>query len=104
MKIKDLLQNSLVMVKEKSLTHNLSLEINIAKNIESLEIMADERHLKQVMFNLLSNATKFTPDGGVIKVDAKKVKNELVVSVSDNGIGITAEEQKLDIRGILPGE
>jgi PAS domain S-box-containing protein len=93
-KIKDLLQHSLIMVKEKALTHNVSLEMNIAEDIESLEIMADERQLKQVMFNLLSNATKFTPDGGVIKVEAGKVKKDLVVSVSDNGIGITAEEQK----------
>jgi len=93
-KAADLLQNSLVMVKEKALAHSISLEVAIAEDIKELEIVADERRLKQVMFNLLSNATKFTPDGGAIKIEARKEGKELIVSVSDTGIGITPTEQK----------
>ena len=93
-KIADLLQNSLVMIKEKALAHSLSLDLQIAENINGTKIKADERRLKQVMFNLLSNSAKFTPDGGAIIVEAKKDANTLVISVSDTGIGMTLQEQK----------
>jgi signal transduction histidine kinase len=92
--IKELLQNSLVMVKEKALAHSISLNIQTSDSIDTMEIRGDVRRLKQVMFNLLSNAAKFTPDGGSITVEAKRNGAELLVSVSDTGIGITPEEQK----------
>lgn len=92
--IKELLQNSLIMVKEKALAHGISLNIQTSDAIDTMEIRGDVRRLKQVMFNLLSNATKFTPDGGSITVEAKKNGTELLVSVSDTGIGITPKEQK----------
>jgi PAS domain S-box-containing protein len=93
-KIADLLQNSLVMIKEKALAHNLSLDLDIAEEINGTKIKADERRLKQVMFNLLSNSAKFTPDGGEIRVMAKKEGEMLIISVSDTGIGMTVQEQK----------
>ena len=93
-KIKDLLGNSLVMIKEKALAHRMSLNLNITANLENLEIMVDERRIKQAMFNLLSNAAKFTPDGGAITVEARREGKELIVSVSDTGIGIAPEEQE----------
>jgi signal transduction histidine kinase len=93
-KIADLLQNSLVMIKEKALVHSISLDLQIAENINGTKIKADERRLKQVMFNLLSNSAKFTPDGGAITVEARKDEKKLTISVSDTGIGMTAQEQK----------
>jgi signal transduction histidine kinase len=93
-KISDIIRSSLVMVKEKALVHSINLEVQIGEGVETLEIMGDQRKLKQVMFNLLSNATKFTPDGGNIKVEAYREGHDVVVSVSDTGIGITQEEQK----------
>jgi PAS domain S-box-containing protein len=93
-KISDLLQNSLVMIKEKALAHSISLDLQIADNINGTKIKADERRLKQVMFNLLSNSAKFTPDGGAIKIEARKDEKELTISVSDTGMGMTPQEQK----------
>jgi signal transduction histidine kinase len=82
------------MIKEKALVHGISLNFHTSGDLEGLDIMADERRLKQVMFNLLSNAAKFTPDGGAISVEGKKQGKELIISVSDTGIGITSEEQE----------
>ncbi len=72
--IKDLLENSLVMIKEKAHKHGVSLDLKIPEEMSELDIQADERKLKQIMFNLLSNAAKFTPDGGEIRVEAKSIE------------------------------
>jgi len=93
-KIGDIVRNSLVMVKEKAMAHRINLDLQIAESINGTEVMGDERRLKQVMFNLLSNATKFTLDGGTIIVEANKNDTGIVISVADNGIGMTPKEQK----------
>jgi PAS domain S-box-containing protein len=92
-KMADLLRNSLVMIKEKALAHQINLEVKIAEEIENLEINVDERKLKQVIFNLLSNAIKFTPDGGSIKIESRNEKEGLLISVRDTGIGISPQEK-----------
>ncbi|MFC2004533.1 PAS domain S-box protein, partial [Chloroflexota bacterium] len=93
-KIGNLLESSLIMIKEKALAHRISLNIHITENLQNLVIIADERGIKQVMFNLLSNAAKFTPDGGAITVEAKKEGQEIIINVSDTGIGIPNENQE----------
>lgn len=57
-------------------------------------LYADERAVRQILLNLLSNAIKFTEDGGDIKVSAKKGKSNIILTVSDNGIGIPADKIK----------
>lgn len=92
--IRKLMEGSLVMIKEKALKHGISVDLQVTADIDGLEIRADERKVKQVMFNLLSNAAKFTPDGGAITVEGRKKAEEVIISVSDTGIGIAAEDQK----------
>ena len=70
-KVNELLQNSLAMIKEKAMKHEISLDFQITQELEDLQITADERKIKQIMFNLLSNALKFTPDGGNVRVSAR---------------------------------
>jgi signal transduction histidine kinase len=55
-------------------------------------VQADEARLRQVFFNLLSNASKFTPDGGRLRIEASANDGWCQVSVSDNGIGIKEED------------
>ncbi len=73
--IKGLLENSLTMIKEKAMKHSLRLDLHIAEELMDIEISADERKLKQIMFNLLSNAAKFTPDGGSIRLEAELISD-----------------------------
>lgn len=91
MNVRRLLQNSLVMVREKVLRHHLELDLRIAPELHDTEIEADEFRLKQIMFNLLSNAVKFTPDYGEIRVNAETNGSFLAISVSDTGIGVRKE-------------
>jgi len=55
---------------------------------------ADEGRLRQVVLNLLSNALKFTPEGGKITLRAKQKDSALIVEVQDTGPGIAKEDQK----------
>ncbi|RWD89989.1 HAMP domain-containing sensor histidine kinase [Mesorhizobium sp.] len=56
------------------------------------EINADRRAVQQILINLVSNAVKFTPDGGSVTIGAKRVGSRLHFWVSDTGIGIAEED------------
>jgi PAS domain S-box-containing protein len=102
--IRLLLDNSLVMIKEKAMKHGIELSVSV--NGVPDFIRADERKLKQIMYNLLSNAAKFTPDGGKITVTAASCHSEprdrsalcgdhggfIQISVADNGIGLNPND------------
>lgn len=89
--LKELLKKSLMFVSEKAAKHAIALSTDIKEDVGI--IRADERKVKQVVFNLLSNAMKFTPDGGKIGIDAKKTdENEILVCVWDTGIGVEAKD------------
>ncbi|NOX63923.1 MAG: GAF domain-containing protein [Chloroflexi bacterium] len=57
-------------------------------------VLGDEKRLRQVFDNLIHNAIKYSPNGGVIRVGARKEDDSVVVFVSDEGIGIPLEEQE----------
>jgi signal transduction histidine kinase len=54
-------------------------------------MVADPERLQQIVWNLLSNAVKFTPADGRVQLRAARVGDEVRVTVSDNGVGISAE-------------
>lgn len=72
---------------------NHKLRFSASKYIPN--IVGDREKIEQVIINIMSNAMKYTPDGGEINVLAKYSKNKpdiITVSVSDNGIGIPKED------------
>ncbi|GEM_PF-2249587 len=56
-------------------------------------VTADRRRVRQVLFNLLSNALKFTPEGGSVEVRAYREGDRVVVEVEDTGVGIAPQDQ-----------
>ena len=61
---------------------------------EEIQVRADEDRVKQVLFNLIDNALKFTPEGGRVEVEVKRVQSRVQVCVSDTGPGIPRAHQK----------
>ncbi|MER9393600.1 MULTISPECIES: HAMP domain-containing sensor histidine kinase [unclassified Mesorhizobium] len=69
---------------------NIGLQAQIAP--DAGEINADRRAVQQILINLVSNAVKFTPDGGNVVVGAKRIGSRLHFWVRDTGIGIAEED------------
>lgn len=57
-------------------------------------IMADKVHMLNIFYNLIDNAIKYTPDNPVINVSTWNDNNKIIISVKDNGIGISKENQQ----------
>jgi signal transduction histidine kinase len=86
------LANAMTLVRERAQRHGITLGIEVAPELG--ELRADERKFKQIMLNLLTNAVKFTPDGGRVDVRARLAEDGVLeVAVADTGIGIAPEDQ-----------
>ena len=91
--LRSALQNAMTLVKERAQRHGIELNLEADEAIGAFR--ADERKFKQIMLNLLSNAVKFTPEGGKIGVRARPVGNAVEIAVTDTGVGIAPEDQKI---------
>ena len=85
------LSNALTLIRERAQRHGIVVGQDVDPQLG--EIYADERKFKQILLNLLTNAVKFTPDGGQISVAARKDDSQAVIAVRDTGIGIAPEDQ-----------
>ena len=84
------IENTLTLVRERAHRRGIALERTLDPRLSI--ICADERKVKQVLLNLLSNALKFTPEGGRIAVRADVRDGKIEISVSDTGVGIATED------------
>lgn len=91
MDIFELIENNRLLL--KSLAEEKSIQLNIDVK-EGMFVFADHNMMDTILRNLLVNAIKFTNDKGQITVAAKEDDHFLVISVTDNGIGISAEDQE----------
>ncbi len=90
--VQQTLEYGLSMVRERAVRHDITLSLEVAPEVGLID--ADELRIKQVMLNLMSNAVKFTPDGGEVVVRARVDGPELVVTVSDTGIGVAPDDRE----------
>lgn len=89
--IHSLMASVLALTRERARKQNLNLDFDCPYDLGTLT--ADERRLKQALFNLISNAIKFTPPGGTIRLAARREGDEVALVVADNGAGIPSEQQ-----------
>lgn len=90
--VKDALPEVLSTIHPLALAKNIRVEQQVeSKNL----VKADRVRFKQILYNLLSNAVKFTPKGGLVTIDCIDYWDFICVSVTDTGIGIRPEDQKV---------
>jgi GAF domain-containing protein/anti-sigma regulatory factor (Ser/Thr protein kinase) len=86
------IENTLTLVRERAQRRGVALGRDVDEKLGT--IRGDERKVKQVLLNLLSNALKFTPEGGRIDVHAEARDGVAQISVTDTGVGIAPEDQQ----------
>lgn len=69
-----------------------TLEIRLGSEDQAM-VIGDRERLRQILLNLADNAVKYTPNGGIITFGLERVENWVKITVSDTGIGISAEDQ-----------
>jgi signal transduction histidine kinase len=82
----DVVLQQMVIAREK----NINLTLDLDKNLEP--IMGDNSQLQRALWNLVSNAVKFTPCGGSIRVRSRMAGSDVCIAVTDTGPGIPKEE------------
>ncbi len=86
----ELIEVVVKILRDQAIGSNVSL---IAHVMEDVQVMSDLTRLKQVIINLITNAIKFSPAGGIVNIDMTRASNgDLIVSVRDAGIGISKED------------
>ena len=86
------LESGLMLVREQAAQHGVELGLEVDADLP--DVPGDERRIKQVVANLVTNAVKFTPEGGKVDVAARVVGDEAHVSVADTGIGIATADHE----------
>jgi len=93
----EIIQTALSLFREKTFKHRITLvpEVNLAAGDDVF--IADERKIKQILYNLVSNAVKFTSEGGTVTIRVGKNDQDgtaaIRFDVIDTGIGISADNQ-----------
>ena len=92
-KVSELINLSIRLINERARAGNIKLTKKIGKNLPDINV--DSQRMKQAVINILSNAVKFTPEGGKVTISAAKGKNgELLIRIIDSGIGMEPEDIK----------
>jgi signal transduction histidine kinase len=86
-----LLANVVTMVHDRARKRRINIDFDVINNLGWAAL--DERRMKQVIFNLFSNAIKFTEPGGAVRLEAEKNENGLMIKMADTGIGIADHMQ-----------
>ena len=107
--IMSLCEASLRVVSQAAQQKDIELCLNVHWNLPSMQ--ADEKRLRQVLINLLSNAIKFTPAGGTVSLDVKRIEqvtdsNDTVLrmSVRDTGLGIDEAQLESVFQPFVQGD
>jgi signal transduction histidine kinase len=87
----EVLRNSVALMRERAARQGIALSLEVDPSIAAVD--ADERLIKQVLFNLLSNALNFTDRDGHVQVAARDLGEDVAISVQDDGVGIAPDDQ-----------
>ena len=87
---RDIVRSSVKLMSLGAEEAGVKLALNLPDTI--VPVHADRKALRQILFNLISNAIKFTPTGGTVTVALSVQDRDLLITVKDNGVGMSAED------------
>jgi K+-sensing histidine kinase KdpD len=87
--IQPVIRSVIDKLKDKATLHHLSFNLPI----DLPPVVVDSIRIERVLYNLIDNAIKYSPNGGDVIVTGRQLDNQIVIGVSDQGIGITPENQ-----------
>jgi signal transduction histidine kinase len=90
--VRAMLDSVVTLSRERTRKRDLVLALDCQDDVGSF--VADERRIKQAIFNLISNSVKYTPPGGCITLSAARAGDVIEITVSDTGAGIADEDQQ----------
>jgi signal transduction histidine kinase len=88
--IPEVLQSAVALHAERASREGIDLSLTTEP--EEITVDADGRRVRQIVFNLLSNAVRFTPAGGRVEISARLENREVEIAVADTGPGIAPDE------------
>jgi two-component system CheB/CheR fusion protein len=97
--MKNLLDEISLLVFDMVSKKKLKMSLEIAEDLPSIE--ADELKVKQILYNLISNAVKFTPEGSKIGLRAKRADPMVEIVVWDTGVGVAPENMEKIFQGFF---
>ncbi len=89
LEVSSLVQTVTKRLASQAESKRISLDVELTPNLPP--VLADEDRLIQVLTNLTGNALQYTPEGGRVKVGARRINNEIQFFIRDTGIGIPPE-------------
>jgi CheY-like chemotaxis protein len=90
--VRSALDYSLTLVRERAAAHGITLRLDVDDDVSEIE--TDELRFRQVVLNLVSNAVKFSNDGGEVLVRAWADDGDVLVTVADQGIGVPPQDRE----------
>jgi signal transduction histidine kinase len=90
-----LLNEVVQQLKPRAIKQSITLSFHCLPPLNTIRIHADQNRLKQVLLNLLDNALKFTPEEGQISVQIETTDREVILSITDTGIGMKQDQLKI---------
>lgn len=83
------IRDSVSLLQNQAIVKRIQIEQSLE---EELIVMGDEEKIKQIFINVIENAIRYSQEDAIIFIDSKEIDNEAVITITDSGIGIPAED------------
>lgn len=91
-KVRPIIDAAVLGVRDRAARARIALDISVAE--DAIDLIADEARVRQVLYNLMSNAIGFSMPGGRVQLQCRRHVGEIVFTVIDEGVGIPKDQQR----------
>jgi signal transduction histidine kinase/ActR/RegA family two-component response regulator len=93
--VPELLTHAYKLMQKTALDKDIKLEpLSIPAEVDNVHLYSDKKHINQIVINLMSNAVKYTPAGGKVKLTVELVDDRVKINITDTGVGIPPDRLK----------